>query len=416
MTSRFNLTRYFSVASLVGVLAVLAGLFFFYRYVAFHALMEHETRDNVALTRVFANTTWPGYSAFVGRAFRIPKTELPQRPELALLREDLQRQMRGLNVVKVKIYDLNGLTVFSTDPKQIGEDKSSNSGFMRAKAGEAASDITFRHQFDAFEQVIVDRNLVFSYIPIRNSETSVVEGVFEVYSDVTELVAKLEKSQWQILGGVFGSLALLYLFLFQIVRRADKIMIAAEDRILHLAYHDLLTGLPNRATFAESLDRGIKLAKRSGAMCAVMILDLDHFKEINDSLGHRVGDLLLQQVGERLKRNMREVDTVARLGGDEFGIALPEIKQVEQVAQVAEKIRRSIVHPVYTIEGHQLRITASIGISMYPGDGDCMVDLIKNADAAMYRGKRLSRDTYHFFTAGMHAETFAAATTEHDLR
>jgi len=416
LTSRFNLTRYFSVASLVGVLAVLAGLFFFYRYVAFHALMEHETRDNVALTRVFANTTWPGYSAFVGRAFRIPKTELPQRPELALLREDLQRQMRGLNVVKVKIYDLNGLTVFSTDPKQIGEDKSSNSGFMRAKAGEAASDITFRHQFDAFEQVIVDRNLVFSYIPIRNSETSVVEGVFEVYSDVTELVAKLEKSQWQILGGVFGSLALLYLFLFQIVRRADKIMIAAEDRILHLAYHDLLTGLPNRATFAESLDRGIKLAKRSGAMCAVMILDLDHFKEINDSLGHRVGDLLLQQVGERLKRNMREVDTVARLGGDEFGIALPEIKQVEQVAQVAEKIRRSIVHPVYTIEGHQLRITASIGISMYPGDGDCMVDLIKNADAAMYRGKRLSRDTYHFFTAGMHAETFAAATTEHDLR
>ena len=416
MTSRFNLTRYFSVASLVGVLAVLAVLFFFYRCIARHALMEHETRDNVALTRVFANTTWPGYSAFVSRAFRIPKTELPQRPELALLREDLQRQMRGLNVVKVKIYDLNGLTVFSTDIKQIGEDKSSNSGFLRARAGEAASDITFRHQFDAFEQVIVDRNLVFSYIPIRNSETSVVEGVFEVYSDVTELVADLEKSQWQILGGVFGSLALLYLFLFQIVRRADKIMIAAEDRILHLAYHDLLTGLPNRATFAESLDRGIKLAKRSGAMCAVMILDLDHFKEINDSLGHRVGDLLLQQVGERLKRNMREVDTVARLGGDEFGIALPEIKQVEQVAQVAEKIRRSIVHPVYTIEGHQLRITASIGISMYPGDGDCMVDLIKNADAAMYRGKRLSRDTYHFFTAGMHAETFAAATTEHDLR
>ena len=171
MTAAFNLIRYFSIASLVGVLAVLAGLFFFSRYVTFQALMEHETRNNVAVTQVFANTIWRGYSAFVSGAFRIPETELPQRPEIARLREDLQQQMRGLNVVKVKIYDLDGLTVFSTDPKQIGEDKSNNSGFLRAKAGETASDITFRHQIDAFEQVIADRNLVFSYIPIRNSET-----------------------------------------------------------------------------------------------------------------------------------------------------------------------------------------------------------------------------------------------------
>ena len=416
MTAPFNLIRYFSVTSLVGVLAVLAALFFFYRHVAFRALMEHESRNNVALTRVFANTTWPGYSVFVSGASRIPKTELPQHPEIARLREDLQRQMRGLNVVKVKIYDLNGLTVFSTDPKQIGEDKRSNPGFLRAKAGETASDITFRHQFDAFEQVIVDRNLVFSYIPIRNSETAPIEGVFEVYSDVTELVAKLEKSQWQILGGVLGSLALLYLFLFQIMRRADKIIIAGEARIVHLAYHDWLTGLPNRATFAELLDQALKLAKRFGTMCAVIILDLDHFKEVNDSLGHRVGDLLLQQVGERLKQAVREVDCVARLGGDEFGVALPEIKQAGQVADVAERIRQGISHPVYSIEGHQLRITASIGISMYPRDGDCMVDLIKNADTAMYHSKRMSRDSYHFYAAEMHAGTVAAATTGHNLR
>lgn len=416
MTAPFNLIRYFSVTSLVGMLAVLAGLFFFYRYVTFQALMEHETRNNVALTRVFANTTWPAYSAFVSRASRIAKTELPQRPEIARLREDLQQQMRGINVVKVKIYDLNGLTVFSTDPTQIGEDKSSNPGFLRARVGETASDITFRHQFDAFEQVVVDRNLIFSYIPIRNGETAPVEGVIEVYSDVTELVAKREKSQWQIVGGVLGSLALLYLFLFQIVRRADKIIIAGQARIVHLAYHDWLTGLPNRATFAELLDQALKLAKRFGTMCAVMILDLDHFKDVNDSLGHRVGDLLLQQVGERLKQAVREVDCVARLGGDEFGVALPEIKRVEQVVHVAERIRQGISHPVYSIEGHQLRITASIGISMYPGDGGCIVDLIKNADAAMYHGKRMSRDSYHFYAAEMCAGTVAAATTEHDLR
>src|SRR5207248_6521205 len=136
----------------------------------------------------------------------------------------VMQQMKDLSVVKVKIYDLNGLTVFSTDPKQIGEDKSKNAGFHSARAGKTASEITFRERFDAFEEVIVDRNLISSYVPIRRGELAAIEGVLEVYSDVSELVANLETTQWRIVAAVLGSLSLLYFFLFLIVRRADYII------------------------------------------------------------------------------------------------------------------------------------------------------------------------------------------------
>jgi len=203
----FKLRRFLSVASFLGVAAVIVGLLLFNRHFAFRALMEHETRSNVALTQAFANTHWPQYSAFVEGAQRLGgKEKLLEQPEIARLRADLLRQMKGLSVVKVKIYDLGGLTVFSTDAKQIGEDKSKNVGFLSARSGVTASDITFRQSFDAFEQVINDRNLVFSYIPIRDSATSRIEGVFEVYSDVSELVAQIEKTQWRIVAAVVGSL------------------------------------------------------------------------------------------------------------------------------------------------------------------------------------------------------------------
>ena len=177
----FKLTRYFSIASLVGILAVLAVLVFFYRHLAFGALKEHEARANASLTQVFANTVWPRYFSFVDGASGTPKTELPQRPEVAQLRGDVLRQMKGSNVVKVKIYNLDGLTVFSTDPNEIGEDQRSNARFLSAKEGGIASEITFRKRFDAFEEVIADRNLVSSYIPIRQAENPRVEAVLEVY-------------------------------------------------------------------------------------------------------------------------------------------------------------------------------------------------------------------------------------------
>ena len=425
--STFRLIRYFSITSLVGVLIVLAVLLFFYRYFAFRALENHETRGNVAITQVFASTLWPKYASFVKSASAIGKTELQQRPEVARLREDVLRQMAGLSVVKVKLYNLDGLTVFSTDPKQIGEDKSTNPGFLRAKAGGTASEITFRDHFDSFEQVINDRNLISSYIPIRTDPSSPAEGVMEVYSDVTDYVAELERTTWEIAAGVLGSLVFLYLFLFALVRRADRV-ISAQSEEVHVAHatmlryqslHDELTGLPNRANVSERLDGMIRTVKRTGKKCAVLYLGLDGLKDINDSLGHVAGDQLLKEVARRLQACVRATDVTARIGGDEFVVALPDISGVrggEHVAYAAEKIRGAVSNQAFAVAAHSFAVTTSIGIAIYPDDGTDAVELIRSADAALHHAKKSGRNNYQFHTADMNARALQMLLMERDLR
>ncbi len=425
--SAFRLIRYFAITSLLGILIVLTVLLFFYRHFAFHALEQHEMRGNIAITQIFANTLWPDHASYVKSASAIPKAELGQRPEVARLREDVQRQIAGLSVVKVKIYNLDGLTVFSTDLKQIGEDKNTNSGFLAAKAGGIASEITFRDRFDAFEQVINDRNLISSYIPIRKNPNSPVESVMEVYSDVTDYVAQLEMTTWKIVAGVLGSLSLLYVFLFAIVRRADRVISAQKEEVRvahaamlrHQALHDTLTGLPNRASFSERLDGMIKTAKRAGQNCAVLCLGLDGFKNINDSLGHVVGDQLLKEVSIRLQECLREADITARIGGDEFGIALSEIfgdRGAERIVNAAERIRSVISSENFCTDAHNLSVTTSIGVAVYPDDGDDVVELIKSADVALYHAKEMGRNNYQFHTADMNARALEMLLMEHDLR
>jgi diguanylate cyclase (GGDEF)-like protein len=425
--STFRLVRYFSLTSLVGVLIILAVLLFFYRYFAFHALQNHETRNNEAITRIFANTIWQGYASYVQSASAFPRMKLQQRPEVARIREDVLRQMTGLSIVKVKIYNLDGLTVFSSDPNQVGEEKGTNGGFLMAKAGGTASEITFRDRFDAFEQVINDRSLISSYVPIRRDASAPVEGVMEVYSDVTDYVTELERTKWVIVAGVLGSLSVLYLFLFAIVRRANTIISvqSEEARVAHevmlrdQALHDTLTGLPNRASFSERLDGMIKTAKRSGEKCAVLNLGLDGFKDINDAVGHAAGDQLLKEVGKRLKECLREADITARIGGDEFAVALSQISGdggVERIINAAERIRGAVSNVTFAIDGHHLAVTTGIGIAIYPDDGTTMVELMKSADAALYHAKRIGRNNYQFHTADMNARALAMLVMEDDLR
>ena len=208
---KFRLVRYFALTSLLGVLLVLAPLLYFYRAFATEALEQHETHDNVAITRIFASTLWPRHAAYVTSAGKLSKEQLRNNPEVALIRADVLRQMNGLSVVKVKIYDLHGLTVFSTDEKQIGEDKRDDDGVQAAIAGKVVSEIAFENHFDSFEKVINDRNLISSYIPIRSDDSLPPEGVFEVYSDVTDYVTELNQTSWEIVGVVLGSLSLLAL-------------------------------------------------------------------------------------------------------------------------------------------------------------------------------------------------------------
>lgn len=188
-----------------------------------------------------------------------------------------------------------------------------------------------------------------------------------------------------------------------------------EAQTRHLAEHDFLTDLPNRVLLHDRLSLALAAARRKLHMLAVLYLDLDHFKQINDSMGHHVGDLLLKEVARRLVRCVRGVDTVSRHGGDEFVILLAEVGGADQVAHVAASVLQA-VSQVYQLGEYELHVSASIGVSVFPGDGDSIDALMHNADVAMYHAKRRGRDHFQFFNADMNAHIVERASLEHDLR
>ena len=171
----------------------------------------------------------------------------------------------------------------------------------------------------------------------------------------------------------------------------------AEQLARHLAYHDTLTGLPNRRLLEDRLEQALIAARRNGDQVAVQFIDLDHFKPINDSLGHRLGDLLLQEVAKRLRGLLREIDTVSRIGGDEFVVVLPNIRTDAAAGEIGNKILMILSRP-FLIESHVLTVTPSIGISIYPHHGSDPETLISRADDAMYQAKQKGRANVQFFT------------------
>jgi diguanylate cyclase (GGDEF)-like protein/PAS domain S-box-containing protein len=190
---------------------------------------------------------------------------------------------------------------------------------------------------------------------------------------------------------------------------------ASEERVRHLAHHDALTGLPNRFSLHERLAQALGFAVRNRNMLALMMIDLDNFKTINDTLGHQTGDHLLIEVARRLSQAVRTSDIVARLGGDEFVVVLPDIDTPADAAHVAEKILLTVERP-YLIDGQSLRTSPSIGICLFPDDADSSDDLMKKADVAMYHAKAQGRANFQFFTAELQQATLARIAIENDLR
>jgi diguanylate cyclase (GGDEF)-like protein len=197
--------------------------------------------------------------------------------------------------------------------------------------------------------------------------------------------------------------------------RAVEEHIAHAERVQYLAYHDGLTALPNRSLFGKLLDQSINHAHRYKRQLAVLFLDLDHFKEVNDTCGHEAGDRLLQEVATRLKACLRDSDTVARLGGDEFVALLPELDEEMYVPIVARKIISAIDRP-FVLLGHDFRVTASVGISIYPEDGLDEQTLTKNADIAMYKAKQDGKNNFQFYSENLNANSIERLVLESGLR
>jgi diguanylate cyclase (GGDEF)-like protein/PAS domain S-box-containing protein len=190
---------------------------------------------------------------------------------------------------------------------------------------------------------------------------------------------------------------------------------ALTRKLAYIAQHDTLTDLPNRALLNDRLQQAIALAQRHDTALALLYLDLDRFKQINDSLGHLVGDRLLQSVALRLTECVRATDTVSRLGGDEFVILLSEVAYEQDAAVSAEKLLHSIRMP-YVLDDHELHVTASIGIVVYPSDGTAVEALLQNADSAMYEAKNLGRNTYQFYRSDLNSSAGERQSLESGLR
>jgi diguanylate cyclase (GGDEF)-like protein len=190
---------------------------------------------------------------------------------------------------------------------------------------------------------------------------------------------------------------------------------SAEERIQYLATHDGLTDLPNRVMFSQVLNLAIQSARRYERHFAVLFIDLDRFKVINDTLGHEAGDTLLQEMSRRVKDNLRSSDVVARLGGDEFVVLLQEVTEPEQVTIVARKLLSTVIKPVIIL-GQECRVTASIGISMYPTDAQDEQALMKNADMAMYLAKEEGKNNFQFYSKDIKTQSLERLTLETSLR
>lgn len=263
----FRLLRFYSLASLVGIVVVVAFLSAYQYRAAVGRMVEHETRSSLALANVFANTLWQRYEAHVRQAGALSPEALRLASATAALRRDVVGLMRSTNVVKVKLYDLEGRTVFSTDPAQIGESRRDSPGFLGALAGEPRSELTFRRSFSAFEQVIVNRNLLSPYIPVRAVQGGPVVAVLEVYSDVTELVDQIDHTQWTVVGSTLAALVVLYGFLWLIVRRAQEMLSAQQGEL---------------ALRLQQLDQSNRLLARANAFLEATVEDRD--RELREAL------------------------------------------------------------------------------------------------------------------------------------
>lgn len=697
---QFNLRRYYSLISFGFIVLIAIALGWVSRHDAAAGLLSLSEQKNVALATTFRNSLWPRFEQFLGKSYALSRPELQAADEIVTLRQHVIALMSDTDVAKVKIYDLQGRTVFSTDSKQIGERTLHNGGFQVAAGGRVVSELVHRDAFDAFEQVIEDRDLASSYLPIKSAGGDVL-AVFELYSDVTPFVQQMRRSHLLLVGAVIGLLSLLYGVLYFVVSHAHRIiqsqrgalektnelldtrvrdrtatlqdtnrilgkkiierrlaqqqsqrLLIEKDAILNnisegvaflrrrtvltcnhrleelfgfargdfagrrtghlypdravlrqvareafsairkglpfyheaelqrkdgsvfwaalsgrvlasehlgggcvwvvadiserkkseermrltakvfentregvtitdkdarilavnkaftevtgyredevigktprvlqsgrqdkafyeemwrmldqsgqwkgeiwnrrkngeifpewlsigsvrneagelshyvavfsditeikqsqekvsfLAYHDPLTQLPNRLLFNDRLTQAIQRASREGSMFAVYFIDLDHFKHVNDSLGHHVGDHLLRAVADQMQAQLRKTDTLARLGGDEFVVLVEEIDGARGATLVAEKLS-SVFHQPIALDGIDLYMTASIGICLYPPDGADANTLMRNADAAMYRAKNHGRNQFHFYEPEMTAYAFERLELETAMR
>ncbi len=418
--SRFNLTRHFSLACLLGMVVSTFIVIAMVRELTRHHVESHGAEDNTDRARAFAASIWQDHASFIQTSMGAQAAAAPQDDaNIALLRAHTMKLMGDTGVVRVKIYNLDGSTVFSTDPTQIGQSRKTNPGFVAAAAGSVATELTHRDEFSAFHGTLADRDLLSSYVPIRADGQ--VQAVVEIYSDVTQMLADLSTWQWRVGVLIVAIFLCLYAFLFFVVRKADGLLhrhdeerVRRERQIWHQAHHDPLTDLPNRSFFANELDAALRSHCGQPTCGALLFVDLDRFKMVNDSFGHQAGDAVLSSAADRMRGCLRADDRLFRIGGDEFAIIL-SLRSPEGAAQVASRVTHAMSQPI-DLHGQRFCIGATVGIALMPADGGDADTLVSSANAAMRSAKRERRGEHMFYSADMNERTRARLAMEAELQ
>lgn len=298
----------------------------------------------------------------------------------------------GRDVIRIKIFNRQGKVLFSDDPTIVGEVFPIKPELASALRGKAAADIDNLSE----EENISERRygtLLEVYVPLTFRDEPAPSGAFEIYLPYAPVAAAIHDGTLRIYELLIIGLGLLWVALSRIVLGASRRLRrqAAESR--HQARHDALTGLPNRTLFGERVSEAIEAARRTSSgdrgRVAVLLLDFDRFKEVNDTLGHSSGDSLLRQVGPRLQPLLRATDTVARLGGDEFAICLSEASTPEAALALAAEMRQVLASP-FDVGDLAVELEASMGVAMFPDHGADDETLLREADVAMYRAKTMA--------------------------
>ncbi|MBI3479389.1 MAG: EAL domain-containing protein [Nitrosomonadales bacterium] len=417
----FRLLRYFSIASLISMVLAAVVLGMLHKMFEKNYLLRLGENQNAMLTQFFANNLWPQFRGFANTSNLLDANALRSHPDIARLSLNVRNVIRNTPTVGVQIYQLDGRMLFSTDAAQIGTRNGNDAGFLSARKGLTQSEIAHHDKFSAFDRDIVDRDVLSSYIPLRNNVDGSIEGVMNIYTDVSDLLASDEREERLVTMSEVAVLVTLYVILFFIVRHADNVIRnqseqkrRIEQNLNHLATHDLLTNLPNRVLLLDRIKLSLAAAERHNNLLAVAVIDLDNLQSINNSLGHLIGDKVLQTVAQRLVRCLRESDTTAHHGSDEFIVSLPDIHSNVDLFQIAKKMLGVIAEPI-EVDGRELHVTASIGIALYPEHAKDAESLIRKAGMAMHSAKRLGRNRHQMFTEHMDEEVQQQVQIEDEM-
>ncbi len=294
-------------------------------------------------------------------------------PEVRALDEALDRPELQDEIRTLTVWNRSLRVIYSREREQIGR---------------RIFPLTNEHRSALNGHVVAHRfgDRLEVYVPLFLGQSREPEGAVQVGMPYSRIQAAVRDETHKITLLAFFGLAVLYTILFRIVAGASKKLRHQSEVNEHQALHDALTDLPNRTLFHDRVGQALAVAKREHIPVGVMIMDLDRFKEVNDTLGHASGDELLKQAGDRLREALRESDTVARLGGDEFGVLLPKVVDSAAAVSVARKLRKALEAP-FTIHGLALQMEASVGIALYPEHGEDVHSLLQRADVAMYVAK-----------------------------